>query len=71
MEPVYVPLDNMELANDTPDAMTTQIQIEPGTPFNKKWDLLKPVIQHLYIDEGKKLAEVMKTLELRYNFIAE
>lgn len=48
-----------------------QVTIPPGTPFNKKWDLLKPVIEQLYVDEGQPLSDVATILKRDYGFAAE
>ena len=61
----------MELINNATDDMANQIQIPPGTPFDKKWDLLKPIIRRMYLDEDHKLSEVMAMLKVRYDFNAE
>lgn len=39
-------------------------------PFNERWELLKPTIERLYIDEKRKLPDVMKILKDQYGFDA-
>ncbi|KAL6712976.1 hypothetical protein ACLMJK_009531 [Lecanora helva] len=41
-----------------------------GVPFGQKWDLLKPTIERLYIEESLKLSEVIKILKDRHHFDA-
>lgn len=48
-----------------------QVTIPPNTPFNKKWDLLKPVIKQLYVDEDQALPEVLTIMKRDYAFAAE
>lgn len=52
-------------------ASRIQVIIPPDTPFNKKWDLLKPVIEQLYVDEGQPLPEVVAIIKRDYGFAAE
>lgn len=40
-------------------------------PFNKKWDLLKPHIIRLYIDEDRPLSEVIITMKREFEFNAK
>ncbi|MCJ1378525.1 hypothetical protein MMC17_001624 [Xylographa soralifera] len=42
-----------------------------NTPFDKKWAILEPVIKRLYIDEDRKLPEVIEIMRTRYDFHAE
>jgi Clr5 domain len=39
-------------------------------PFQKRWDILKPVIIGHYIDEDKKVAEVAATMKAVHGFDA-
>ena len=61
----------MELVDDVSNEMADQIRIPPETPFDKKWELLRPVIQQLYVNESQKLIDVMAFLRERYNFVAQ
>ena len=40
-----------------------------GVPFDQQWDLLKPLIQRLYVDEALKLPEIIDLIRdnLRFN----
>ena len=55
-----------------PVADTGRISLESlnGIPFNKKWDILKPVIKQLYIDQNLKLPDLIKTIADEYGFVA-
>ena len=39
--------------------------------FDKKWDILKPVMMKLYLEEHRTLEEVMDHLRTEYGFIAQ
>ncbi|MCJ1262343.1 hypothetical protein MMC22_002213 [Lobaria immixta] len=52
-------------------ASRIQVTIPANVPFNKKWDLLKPVIEQLYVDEGQELPEVVTIMKRDYGFAAE
>ncbi|MCJ1472336.1 hypothetical protein MMC13_000983 [Lambiella insularis] len=60
----------MEL-NTVDDDTQAVIQQLAGTPFDKKWDILKPIIKRLYIDEEFKLPKVMERLRNDFGFHAE
>ena len=47
-----------------------RIQLPTDVPFDKKWDILKPAIKQLYIDQNKKLSEVREIVEAEYEFVA-
>ena len=48
-----------------------QVTIPANTPFDKKWDLLKPVIEQLYVDEDQNVGEVLTIMKRDYGFAAE
>lgn len=52
-------------------ASRIQVTIPPNVPFNKKWDLLKPVIEQLYVDENQALPDVVAIMKRDYGFAAE
>lgn len=41
-----------------------------GIPFAEKWEVLKPTIQRLYVDENWKLSKVSEVLKSLYRFDA-
>ena len=41
-----------------------------NVPFDQKWELLKPTIEHLYIHENLKLSDVIKTIKNQHGFDA-
>jgi hypothetical protein len=41
-----------------------------GVPFAEKWELLKPVIEQLYLKENMKLPQLRQVLRERYDFDA-
>jgi hypothetical protein len=41
-----------------------------GMSFDKKWELLKPHIKRLYIDEDRPLSEVIGTMKREFDFNA-
>lgn len=34
-----------------------------GVPFNEQWELLKPIIERLYVQEKQKLPEILKAFK--------
>jgi hypothetical protein len=42
-----------------------------GVPFAERWELLKPIIEQLYLKENMKLAQLQQVLRERYNFDAK
>ena len=41
-----------------------------GVSFDQKWDLLRPVIERLYIHENLKLFDVIMMIKEQYGFDA-
>lgn len=41
------------------------------TKFDQKWEVLKPVIRKLWMEEDRKLSELIKDIQASYGFIAE
>jgi hypothetical protein len=39
-------------------------------PYNDKWELLKPILEHLFIHENKKVTEISKIMDADYRFLA-
>lgn len=54
-----------------PSAGRIQVTIPANVPFKQKWDLLKPVIEQLYVDENQALGEVVAIMKRDYGFAAE
>ena len=40
----------------------------PSVSLSEKWELLKPDIKRLYIDEDRTLSEVIVTMKRLFNF---
>ena len=40
------------------------------TPFDRKWDLLKPIMMKLYLEDNYTMIQVMDHLRIEYDFIA-
>lgn len=53
------------------DTSRIQVTIPANVPFNKKWDLLRPVIEQLYVNEDQALPEVVTIMKRDYGFAAE
>lgn len=53
--------------NDDTQAIIQQLA---NTPFDKKWDVLKPTIKLLYIDEDHELLDVIERLRDEFEFHA-
>lgn len=41
-----------------------------NVPFDQKWEVLKPIIERLYIHENRKLSDVIKIVKDEYKFDA-
>lgn len=41
-----------------------------GVPFDKKWGLLKPTIERLYVHNDLKLSDVITTIRDQHGFDA-
>ena len=41
-----------------------------STPHDQKWQLLRPQIEQLYIEEGRQLCDVIDEIDQRWNFKA-
>ena len=41
-----------------------------GVPFDRKWELLKPTIERLYIHENHKLSDVIEAIRDECGFDA-
>ncbi|KAI9785533.1 MAG: hypothetical protein M1839_009274 [Geoglossum umbratile] len=42
-----------------------------GVSFNEKWELLKPELKRLYLEDKLKLTEIMQIMKARYRFDAD
>ena len=51
-----------------------EAQITPaalvGIPYHEKWEVLKPVIKRLYIEENRKLNDIISSIRNQYGFHA-
>ena len=47
-----------------------QVEMLAHVPFIQKWELLKSVIQQHYVDENKKLPELVEIMTHEYGFTA-
>ena len=39
-------------------------------PYDDKWELLKPILEYLFIQENKKVTEIARTMDADYRFMA-
>jgi hypothetical protein len=46
-------------------------QLPSDAPFTEKWELLKPYLERLYLDEKRKLPEVVQIIKTQYGFDAK
>jgi hypothetical protein len=59
------------ISSSTITQQRTSTQQKPERiPFNKRWELLKPEIERLYIDENVPLRDIVRTMKEAYNFDA-
>lgn len=47
-----------------------RVQLPADLPFDQKWDVLKPVIKQLYLDQDRKLHDVMEMVKAEHGFVA-
>ncbi len=47
-----------------------RVQLPADLPFDQKWDVLKPVIKQLYLDQDRKLTDVMEMVKAEHGFVA-
>ena len=43
----------------------------PNVPFSERWELLKPDLERLYLDEKRKLPEIIEIMKSQYEFDAK
>jgi hypothetical protein len=43
----------------------------PHLPLPERWEQLKPVISRLYVDENRKLPDIIEIVRARYGFDAK
>lgn len=60
----------MELSTASTTDNPDRIRLPPDIPFEKKWDVLKPAIKRLYLEECRGLADVMEVIRTEYGFVA-
>ena len=41
-----------------------------GVPLASKWDVLKPYLEHFYIEQGESIKEIVETVRREYSFDA-
>jgi hypothetical protein len=66
---VEVPSISISSSAITPQCTSTQ-QKQERIPFNKRWELLKPEIERLYIDENVLLRDIVRIMKEKYDFDA-
>jgi Clr5 domain len=42
----------------------------PDVPFSERWELLKPDLARLYLDENRKLSEIIEIMKSQFGFDA-
>ena len=52
-----------------------EFHVQPGSTaphvaFNQRWGLLRPVIERLYLDENRRLSEVIEIMKTEHGFDA-
>ena len=61
----------MEPSERPDNGNNIRVQLPANTPFDKKWDILKPVIEGLYLSQNMKLPDVIERMKADYGFAAE
>ena len=60
----------MEQQQNPNDDRRVAVGLLAKASFDKKWDILKPAIAQLYIEEKKELPDLIDAMKTRYNFTA-
>ena len=50
--------------------MDPLVSLNLDVPFDQKWEILKPTIEHLYVHEKRKLPELMQIMKDQHAFVA-
>ena len=50
--------------------MDPPVPLDLAVPFDKKWEILKPTIERLYVHEEYKLPDIMQIMSDQYGFVA-
>ena len=50
--------------------MNPPVPLDLAVPFDKKWEILKPTIERLYVHEECKLPELMQRMKDQHGFVA-
>ena len=53
-----------------PSAAHSLSQSLAGAKYDQKWDLLKPMVERMYVDEGRKLKDIIATIKDEFGFNA-
>ena len=59
---------NMESQLFNPDDIKAQLA---KTKYDQKWEVLKPVVRKLWMEEDRKLSELMMDIQTSYGFTAQ
>jgi hypothetical protein len=55
---------------ETDQVDRVRVVIPPDTPYSKKWDYLKPLLQQLWINEDMELKRLAELIRTEHNFRA-
>lgn len=61
----------MDHSTSPNDVEEIRARLSAKIPFDKKWEILKPVIRQLWIDENRKLSELIQYVESSFGFSAK
>lgn len=50
--------------------MDPPVSLNLDVPFDQKWEILKPIIERLYVHEEHKLSELMQIMKDQHGFVA-
>lgn len=54
-----------------PSAAQNLSQSLAKATYDQKWDFLKPMIERMYVDESKKLKDIIATIKDEFGFNAK
>lgn len=64
------PDNEMDLSARPDNDSEIRARLSAKIPFDKKWEILKPIIRKLWVDEDQKLSELIQNIEALYEFSA-
>lgn len=64
-------INHMDLAMENSALEALRVRLRTTSKYNEKWDILKPLIEHLFLKEGRKLKDICSILKRLFDFPAK